>query len=116
MQGGTKQMNDTTRPTVDHKKRVSLMTSSSDRSQAPMVADIKETPPPKISSEVPSEIIMSPKKDDVLRRNSNRRTEARRESSEILEMARAVIASAERATAAARAAAELAKVQYGNGK
>ncbi|KAK4763853.1 hypothetical protein SAY87_013291 [Trapa incisa] len=111
--GGSRQMNDTSPPAVDPQKRSSFKTSSSDRPQAPVVADIIETPPRKISSEVPSELKKLPKKEDALRSNSNARTEARTESSEILERARAAIASAERATAAALAAAELAKVQYG---
>lgn len=105
-------MNDTSPRVGAPKKRVSFKTSSSNGPHAPVIADVNETLPPKVSSEVPSEIKTSPGKDDVVRSNSNTKTETRAESSEILERARAAIASAERATAAARAAAELAKIHY----
>lgn len=45
---------------------------------------------------------------------SDAKRETRPQSSEILEKARAAIASAERATAAARAAAELVNVNFGS--
>ncbi|KAK3421680.1 hypothetical protein EUGRSUZ_G02315 [Eucalyptus grandis] len=66
----------------------------------------------KTSSHITNEIETSQKSQDA-GMLTDLKIETRPQSSEILERARAAIASAERATAAARAAAELAKIQYG---
>ncbi|KAI3433218.1 uncharacterized protein J3R85_007114 [Psidium guajava] len=69
----------------------------------------------KISSHSTNEIETSQKSQDA-GTPTDSKFETRPQSSEILERARAAIASAERASAAARAAAELAKIQYGTQK
>ncbi|XP_031402038.1 IST1 homolog isoform X2 [Punica granatum] len=110
--GGSKQMHDRA-PPGSPQKRVSFESSSSNGTHSALTVDSNQNIPPKTISKVPNEIKSSSRNDDVIVSKSKSKTERRPESSEILERARAAIASAERASAAARAAAELAKIQYG---
>ena len=72
-------------------------------------------PPSKMPSSGTNEIQPSIKDDNAIP-VSNTEREKRLQSSDILERARAALATAERATASARAAAELLNVKFGSFK